>query len=89
VEDGLSRKHKVPPIIWTILCFLLLVALAVTPLRYKGEVNLVFISLRFGLTLVVGVVGIRSYWRYWHHGLLEPTKSWLRRWRKWMLDEED
>jgi len=85
----LSRKHKVPPIVWTILAFLLLVSLAVTPLRYRGEVNLVFISLRLVLTLVVGVVGIRSYWRYWHHGELEPRKSLLRRWRKWMLDEED
>ena len=89
MEFGLSRKHKVPPIIWTILAFLLLVSLAVTPVRYKGEVNLVFISLRLVLTLFVGVVGIRSYWRYWHHGELEPPRSLLRRWRKWMLDEED
>jgi energy-coupling factor transporter transmembrane protein EcfT len=68
VEFGLPRKHKVPPITWTILVFLLLLALAVTPVRYKGEVNLIFLLLRLFFTLVVAVVGIRAYWRYWHHG---------------------
>jgi energy-coupling factor transporter transmembrane protein EcfT len=91
VEFGLLRKHRVPPITWTILVFLLLIALGVTPVRYKGEVNLIFLSLRLFFTLVVAVVGIRAYWRYWHYGESGPTlrKSLLYRWRKWMLDEED
>jgi hypothetical protein len=80
----------VPPIIWTILFFLLLVAPAVTPVRYKGEVNLIFLSLRLFFTLVVAVVGIRVYWRYWHYGESGPgsRKGLLYRSRKWMLDEE-
>jgi hypothetical protein len=59
----------------------------VTPVRYKGEVNLIFLSLRLFFTLVVAVMGIRAYWRYWHYGESGPTlrKSLVYRWRKWML----
>jgi hypothetical protein len=74
----LPRKHKVPPMTWTILVFMLLIALAVTPVRYKGEVNLIFLSLRLFFTLVVAVVGIRAYWRYWHHGESGPASDKTR-----------
>jgi uncharacterized membrane protein len=91
VEFGLPRKHKVPPITWTILAFFILVALAMTPRRYQVEVNLFFITLRLVLTLAIAVVGFRYYWRYWHHreSGFGSRKSLLYRWRKWMLDEED
>src|SRR5215471_18007673 len=55
-----------PPITWTILCFLLLVSLALTPRRYQSEVNLMFLTLRLVLTSVLAIVGFRYYWRYWH-----------------------
>jgi len=81
----------VPPIAWTILCFLLLVLLAATPRRYQADVNLIFITVRLVLTAAVAIVGFRYYWRYWHHGEsgLRSRKRVLYRWRKWMLDEED
>jgi hypothetical protein len=90
VEFGLPRKHRVPPITWTILAFFILVALAMTPRRYQGDVNVFFITLRLVLTSVIAIVGFRYYWRYWHHGESGPAsrKSLLYRWRKWMLDEE-
>ena len=87
----MSRKHNVPPITWTILCFLLLVSLALTPRRYQSEVNLVFITLRLVLSSVLAIVGFGYYWRYWHQGESGPglRKGFLYRWRKWTLDQED
>jgi hypothetical protein len=81
----MPRKHKVPPIIWTIQFFMLLVAPAVTSRR---EV-IVVVPLLLSFPLLG--FAIRSYWRSRHQGESGPgsRESLLYRWRKWMLDEKD
>ncbi len=76
----MPRKHEVPLITWTIFAFFILVALAMTPRRYQGEVNLFFITPRLVLTPAIAIVGFRYYWRYWHHGELgSRTVTFIRR----------
>jgi hypothetical protein len=87
----MSRKRAVPPITWTILCFLLL-AVGVTP--YAKTANIILIVVRLVSIVVISVLGVREWWKYYHrdpHWSNVPpdgVSNFLRKVRGWAIDEE-
>jgi hypothetical protein len=87
----MSRKRAVPPIAWTILCFLLL-AVGATP--YAKTANIILIVVRLVFTVVISVLGVREWWKYYHrdpHWSNVPPDGFsnlLRKMRRWIIDEQ-
>ena len=82
------RKHKVPPIVWLVLTFLVLASGAT---RYAKTVDAALITVRLVLILALSVFGLRLYWKY-RNGRGPSNDSGdrlLRRWRNWMLDRDE
>ena len=82
-------NRKVPPIIWTVLFFLVL---GLSATRYAKTADTFVIVLRLTLLLVFSVLGVREWWRYHHRaqwGNPRSDASILRRWRRWYTDEHE
>jgi protein-S-isoprenylcysteine O-methyltransferase Ste14 len=84
-------KRKVPPITWTILCFLIL---ALSATSYAKTADTLVIVLRLSLLLVFSALGVREWWRYqhraqWSNSRSDAGASLLRRWRRWATDEPE
>jgi hypothetical protein len=82
----MPRKHKIPPIVWTILFFLVLGVAT----SYGKAADRVIIAISLILRLVVAIVVIGMFWRYWHRrDNSSPSEHFLRRLRNWGLDRDD
>src|SRR5262249_58355910 len=86
---SMATKHKVPPILWTILCLVIL-SFGATP--YEKTMNIVLIVVRLTLLLIFSVLVVREWWKYQHRSQWSDTESdaghdLLRRWRRWATGE--
>ena len=86
----MATKHKVPPILWTILCIVVL-AFEATP--YAQRFNGVFLTLRLLFVSMLSILAVREWWKYQHRSqwtnMEEDTAhNLLRRLRRWATDEQ-
>jgi uncharacterized PurR-regulated membrane protein YhhQ (DUF165 family) len=80
---AMPRKHKIPPIVWTILFFLVLGVAT----SYGKAADRVLIAISLIIRLVVAIVVFGMFWRYWHHrDTPSASENLLRRVRNWGLD---
>src|SRR5438105_9372740 len=89
IEFRMSDKRKVPPVVWTILCVLLLAAGA-TP--YGKTADVVLITIRLLSLIVISALVVREWWRYHHRDGWTNTRedagqSFLLKLRRWSLGE--
>jgi hypothetical protein len=85
-----QKKRKVPPILWTILCVLVL-ALASTP--YAKRANTILIAVRLGLIMMFSLLVVREWWKFQNRAPgrnveADAAHNLLRRWRRWVTDEQ-
>jgi hypothetical protein len=83
-------QKQVPPILWTILC-ILIIALESTP--FAKRVGPVFLALRLIFVLVLSLLVVREWWNY-QHRLQNDIESdsghkLLRKLRRWATDEHE
>jgi hypothetical protein len=86
---AMSQKRKVPPILWTMLCVLLL-ALGAT--SYAKTANSILIVVRLSLLVVTSVLVVQEWWNYQQRSRSRNMRrntgsNLLRRWRRWATDE--
>jgi len=86
----MSRKRVIPPITWTILCFLLL-AVGATP--YAKTANIILIIVRLVFIVVVSVLAVMDWWKYYQcdphwSNVPDGGSTFLRKLRGWALDEQ-
>jgi hypothetical protein len=87
----MATKHKVPPILWTILC-LLIFAVGASP--YAKRFDGAFLTLRLVFVIVLSMLAVREWWEYqhrsqWNNIEEDATHNLLRRLRRWATDEQE
>jgi hypothetical protein len=87
----MATKHKVPPILWTILCILLL---ALGGTSYAKRLGATFLALRLIFVIVLSVLAVREWWKYqhrsqWNNMEEDAAHNLLRRLRRWATDEHE
>jgi hypothetical protein len=87
----MATNHRVPPILWTILCFLF-IGFGLTP--YSKRLVVVFAALRFVFVTVLSVLVVREWWIYqhrsrWNNMESDAGHSLLRKLRRWATDEPE
>jgi hypothetical protein len=84
-----AQKRKVPPVLWTILCILIL-SFGATP--FEKTVNRLLIVLRLSVLVVFSVLAVREWWKYqhrsqWNNMESDAAHNLLRRLRRWTTDD--